>query len=344
MKKFFSKSLMLICAALIATSCGGQKGPNPEISELTAYTDPSTKMEIKYPKGWVKGSDQGHSFIAYSSPEAKKEFLDLNNMDAEEVPGARMHFVTIKLEEGKTVEDMVNATRPFETSTYSTPQNVTIDGTPAVKQTISFPFKTTNFNGELYYATKDSQIVNVIMFDVIGDQYDALKPKFQEIISSMKLGVAKQKKVKVDTVNKELPLPSDKFVASSGTSFSIQIPDNFVPNKSGNTYYVSGSRRSDCSMQIDIVPHKGKQLNKIAEEFETSYGKSSKTSIGGSEAYMFSNPKAGRDVDSKLYFTMHNGKMYRVVVSFYKGGENKGEDAKVYRATFSKMLKSIKWS
>ena len=89
----------------------------------------------------------------------------------------------------------------------------------------------------------------------------------------MKLGVAKQKKVKVDTVNKELPLPSDKFVASSGTGFSIQIPDNFVPNKSGNTYYVSGSRRSDCSMQIDIVPHKGKQLNKIAEEFEASYGK-----------------------------------------------------------------------
>ena len=183
-------------------------------------------------------------------------------------------------------------------------------------------------------------MVNIITFDVVGDSYETLKPKFLEIIKSVVVGVTptgKPVKKKTDTVQAELP--SSKFVASSGTGFSIQIPDNF--HKSGNTF--AGERRGDCLLQVSTINSKGQQLSKIAEGFEASLGKGTKTSIGGAEAYMFNNPKAPKNIDSKLYYAMQGSTCYQVVVSFYKGPDNNGEDAKAYRAAFGKMLKSLKF-
>ena len=325
----------------ILAGCGSKSSPAPEMNEMKAYTDPATQLSFKYPATWLSGSEVGHSFVAYSSAGAKTEFLDLNNMETEDVPGARIQVVTVQIEEGKTIEDAMQNYRQFEASAYTAPQPFTIDNTPAMKQTISFDFKTTKLNGELYYVAKDSTMLNIITFDVVGDSYETLKPKFQEILKGMTLGVtpaAKSKKVRTDTVQAELP--SSKFVASSGAGFSISIPENF--HKSGNAF--SGDRRGDCVLQVATINSKGQKLAKIAEGFEATFGKSTKTTIGGVEAYMFNNPKAPKDIDSKIYYAMNGTTCYQVVVSYYKGSANKGEDAKAYKAAFAKMLKSIKFT
>ncbi len=338
MKKFFSNTMFFALIALVISSCGGKKAAEPEVKEFDKYADPSTKMELQFPKGWAKGSEVGRSFVAYSSAEAKREFLNIANMEGEDVPGARIYVTTIKVEEGKTIQETIDATRQFDASIYSSPANITIDGTPASKQTYSFDFKTSKFNGEMYYATKDSQMINIITFDVIGDSYEALKPKFAEVLKSFKLGTMPQVAgPNVITKTDTLPGPSDKFVAANGQGFSIQIPDNFKSKGGDKSFTYSGDRRGDSYVQIDILDAKGNKLDKILEDNAKKFGAATKSSIGGTEAGMF-NYKAKADLDSKIYFVIHSGKLYRIFVNYYK------PDAKLYKPAFDKMIKSIKWN
>ena len=337
MKRFFTNSIFLAFVALIISSCGGKKASNPEINGMDTYKDAVTGLEVKYPKGWEKGNAPGESFVAYSSPEAKTEFLNLGK-SSEDVPGARIYVKTLKIEEGKTIDETVDATREFEKPTYAAPTEVTIDGLKAFKQTYTFPLNTTQFNGEIYYVTKDSQMVNIITFDVIGDQYETLKPKFQSILASMKLGVLPQRnspKTRTDTV--EQPGPSDKFVASIGQGFSIQMPDNFSvtnPSVKGTekSFFYSGDRRGDSYVQIGILDAKGNKLDKILEDNAKNFGPASKTNVGGVAAGVF-NYKAKADLDSKIYFVVQGGKLYRIFVNYYK------PDAKLYKPAFDKMMK-----
>ncbi len=338
MKRFFTNSLFLAFVALIISSCGGKKSANPEMNEMDTYKDPVSGLEVKYPKAWSKGNDAGRSFVAYSSAEAKREFLNITNMEGEDVPGARIYINTLKVEEGKTIQQTIDAARQFDASIYGAPTAVTIDGVPAQKQTYAFDFKTSKFNGEFYYAAKDSHMVNVITFDVIGDQYEALKPKFQTILASLKLGVTPQVTgpktiTQVDT----LPGPTDKFVASNGQGFSIQIPDNFKAKTSDKSFTYSGDRRGDSFVQIDILDAKGNKLDKILEDNAKKFGEATKVSVGGTAAGMF-NYKAKADLDSKMYFVLQGGKLYRIFVNYYK------PDAKLYKPAFDKMVKSIKWN
>jgi hypothetical protein len=331
----------------ILSSCGQKKVATNEIGELTNYSDATAKFEIKYPKYWITVKNPGVRFIAYSSDEARTEFLNITNMEAQtqEIPASRIEFLTLKVEAGKSYEETINTgARMYQSNLYSAAEPVTIDGVQGSKQKYSFEFgSSSKLEGEIYIATKDSQVVNVIIFEEIGGNFDKSKAKYQEILLSAKLAVKSAAPAKSNETAKlkEAPGPSDKFVAASGEGFSVQIPDNFKLAKSSTkgaekSFMISGERRGDCTASIDIVDPKGASLEKIAEAYAAKLGASSKTSIGGITAYMF-NVKTKADLDSKLYILMNNNKQYKIFVNYYK------PEATSYKPAFDKIIKSIKF-
>lgn len=337
MKKQVIQYFMLACTAVILISCGQKKAKSPEITEFDTYTDAPTQMSVKFPKNWVKSTVEGSRLIVYSSQEAKTEFLNMGRtLNEEDVPGARIDISMIKKADTLTVEKFIEDHKIYQPEIYKGPENITIDGIPAVKYTYSYPYKLSNLFGEIYFVTKDSVTINVITIDVIGDKYEELKPRFKEIISSMKVGITPAAQTpNTKTVTKEADPPSTTFKAVSGDGFSMQIPDNFKLTGSAGKYTISGDRRGDCVISISTLDSKGVPLDKILEQ-NASLGAASKTSIGGNPAGVI-NYKSKADLDSKIYFVVHNGKLFKIFATYYK------PEAESYRPAFSKMISSIKF-
>ncbi len=343
MKKVFSYVFLTVISAVIIAGCGSKQSPKPEISELVKFTDATTKFEIKYPKAWIIASEIGHQFVAYSSQSAQSQFKNLTNMETEEeAPGTKIQFVIAKVEEGKSIDEIIKSAKGFDASIYSAPENITIDGTPATKQKYTFPYKTNSvFNGEIYIATKDSQLVNIILIEDIGSNLDALRPKINEILASVKLGT-KQVAAKKDSTVQE-PGPTETMKAASGQGFSMQIPTNFELFNNGakgnvqQQYSAAGQRRGDCYFSVDIIDAKKNTLDKVADSFVKGFGNYTKTSFGGSEAVVY-NWKAKANIESKVYVAVRNGKIYRVIVSYYK------PEADIFKSAFDKMTKSFKFN
>lgn len=327
--------LLLAFVALLVISCGeDNKVKAPEINGFEKYKDEVTSMELQYPKGWVKATEPGSRFASYSSKEARIEFLNIGRtLSEEDVPGAKFDVMTIEKKDTVKMEDFINNHKIFDPAIYSAPQTVTIDGVPATKLTYSFDYKVTKYFGEMYVVTKDTKLVTVIYFEVIGDAYETLKPKFQEILKSFKVGVQPSKEKKV--ITKEADPPSSTFKAAKGNGFSIQIPDNFRMSGSGNSFTISGDRRGDCVVSISIQDAKGNSLDKILEQ-NAKLGSFSKTSLGGTPAGV-ANYKSKADLDSKIYFAVKDGKIYKVFSTYYK------PEANNYKAAFTKMVNSIKF-
>ncbi len=335
MKRQLVQLFLIAFSAIILVSCGeDNKVKAPEITEFDKYQDPVTQMELTYPKGWVKASEAGSRFITYSSSEARTEFLNMGRvLNEEDIPGAKIDFVTIKKQDTVTMEAFIENQKVYSPETYKTPENVTIDGLPAVKLSYSFPYKVSNLAGDMYIVTKDSQLVTVITTEVIGDQYETLKPKFQEILKSVKVGVKPDNTKK--TILKEADPPSTTFKNVSGNGFSISIPDNFTLSGSGAKYSISGDRRADCAISITSEDSKKNSLDDILKQNE-KLGKASKTTLGGKPAGLINIAK--KDLDSKLYFVVIGDKLYKVFATYYK------PEAASYRPAFTKMLGSLKFN
>lgn len=327
---------MLAFAAIILISCGSDKKvKSPEITDLDSYTDDVSTMQVKFPKTWVKATEPGSRFVVYSSAEARTEFLNMGRvLNEEDVPGAKIDVMTIAKADTTTLEAFIENHKIYSPEIYKAPENVTIDGLPAVKLAYSFPYKVSNLTGEMYVVTKDTKLITIITFDVIGDQYETLKPKFQEILASFKVGIAPSKEKKV--VTKEADPPSSTFKTANGAGFSIQIPDNFRMGGSGSQFSISGDRRADCAISITILDAKGNSLDKVLEQ-NAKLGSFSKISLGGTPAGV-ANFKSKADLDSKIYFAVHGGKVYKIFATYYK------PEAENYKSAFSKMVNSIKFN
>lgn len=338
MKKVFSMICLAAFAALMIVGCGSKKSPKPEIGELASFKDAATNFELKYPKNWVIANAVGESFVCYSSKEAKSEFLNLANFNSEqEIPGTKINFIIKEVTPEMTV-DSIFKMKSYEPNIYSAPENVTIDGTPAIKQKYSFDFGAEfKFNGEVYYATKDSQVVNIIVIEDIGNNLDALRPKINEILASVKLGTkpAAGTPAKKDSLV-QAPGPDATTKAANGNGFTVQIPTNFKMSGSGASFMISGERRGDSYMSVTIKDAKKNKLENVADAFKGSLGAYTKSSFGGAEAAVF-GMKAKKDLDAKMYVVVRNNQIYQIVVSYFK------PEADLYKDAMDKMAKSFKF-
>lgn len=354
MKKILSQSLFALLIALLLGSCGGKEVEVAEIGEKKEYKDAILNFSLNYPGNWVMRKSDGRSFVAYSHPEGEKRF---NQLDLEGVPAAKIFVYVVELKDGLTLDSLIKA-KKYQID-YSAPEQVTIDGTAALKEKYQFDLNDGLFNGEIYYATKDSIIATVINFETFAGTYETYKPAFNEALSSMKLAAKPLPKgPDTTTVVKQLPLPSEKLLSYKNDFFTIMIPDNFneknlAPGKNVvKSYQYIGERRADCEIRVDIIdPGKQKDLKKIVDGFKATYGNANPTSttFAGKAAFMFQYSPI-TNVLSQVYFAFNGDKLYRVTINRYTGkgmvtiDDKEYDEAKTYETIFKKSIQTFKFN
>lgn len=336
-----NKILVLIAffMTFLFFSCG-EKKQIVEIKDLATYDDPIMGFSIKYPTNWEIQRYPGDRFLAFSSKTAIKRF---RTFDPTGESGAKIELLVIKLPEGQTI-DSVMSKKQFTPETYSSPTKVVIDGVEAFKQTYEFPLGDGVFHGEIYYAQKDPKVVTVISFEAFGGTFDNYKSSFEQILNSVKLAYFPQ--VGPDTVKKvvEAPPPSSNLIEYKGEGFAIRIPDNFDvrnPKVGGalKSYQYIGERRLDCDIRIDIFDaSKQNKLEKIVEDNKAKHKNTEPrpTSISGEKAYYFEYSPI-QNVKSRVYYVVHNNKLYRITMNWFSGEEQ------LYKPIFEKSINSFKF-
>ncbi|MCX7879439.1 MAG: hypothetical protein N2517_02135 [Ignavibacteria bacterium] len=311
-----------------------------EIKEIETYSDPAMGFSIEYPSNWEIQKYPGDRFLAFTTKTVIKRF---RTFDSDGESGAKIELLVIRLKEGQTL-DSVMAIKQFTPDTYSPPTKLTIDGVEAFKQEYRFQLNDGEFQGEIYYAQKDPRVATVISFEAFGGTFGSYKPFFERVLSSVKL--AYQPEVAPDTVKKivEAPPPSQNLIKYDGDGFSIKIPDNFDvrnPKVGGalKSYQYIGERRLDCDIRVDIFDaSKQQNLEKIVEDNKAKHKNAEPrpTTIGGAKAYYFEySPIA--NVKSRVYYAIHNNKLYRVTLNWFTGEEQ------LYKPVFENSISSFKF-
>jgi len=331
MKKYLFTAFALVFSIVLLVGCGEGKPERVMIEKLEVYTDPGFGFSIKYPANWVKYEQAGMRFSAVCSKLGTKRF---QKYDQDGVPAAMMQFSVTKLENGLTL-DSVMAKKYFQSNIYSTPKKITIDGTDAYMQSYGFPLADGEFQGEIYYATKDSQVVSVISFETFANGMEVYRKQFDEIIASIKLAEVPKKTADTLVQEVEADPPSSTFRTMSGDGFTIEIPDNF--SKEGGLYI--GLRRGDSFIKVDSKDVSAdtdfkKTVEETQKKFRNAKGVKEVT-LDGHKAYMFAyEPQAG--VDGEVYFALKGKKLYQITINWFI------EEAASYKDIFQKSVRTIK--
>ena len=340
MKKYFQIILAFAFLAFIVSSCG-EKAEVTEIKSLVAYNDPILMFSVQHPSNWDVQKYPGDRLISITNKLALKRF---RTFDPEGEAGAKVEVQVIKLSEGVTIDTII-AKKLFQPEVYSAPKPVTIDGVQGTMQTYQFPLNDGVFQGEIYYAQKDADIVTIVTFEAFASTFEKYKDKFAEILKSVKLGHIPVKGP--DTVKKvvEADPPSEKLVNYSGDGFSIKISDNMdVKNpKIGGvlkSYQFIGERRGDCDIRIDIIDgSKQKSVEKIADQNKAAHKNvnPNATNLGGQKAMLFSYSPVG-GVQSKVWYVVKGEKCFRITMNWFTGEEA------MFKPIFEKSVNSIRFN
>lgn len=341
MKTWHNNLLVAFVLSAILFGCGGAKKAEPvAITGLETFKDESLGFGLKYPSNWMLRKQSGSQAVAFSSNNAIERF---SKYDADGIAGAKISITAIKTD-GKPLDQVVADSKEFTAESYSAPEKVTIDGTRGTKLGCSFDLTDGKFQSEKYFAMKDSMYVTIVELSAFGSTFDSYRKNFDEIIASITLATAPApKEVKIDTVSSEPAPPSETMRSISGNGFSISVPDNFtgarttVKGTLASASYV-GDRR-DCTIQVDVFDaSKQKNLDKIVADNKARYKATSTnaTTLGGAKAYSI-NYSFVKDVNSRVYFTIKNDKMFRVTLNWFKPKESS------YLPIFEKSVSSFKF-
>lgn len=340
MKKTSFITLAIMMVAVVFIGCG-KKDQVAEIKELGTFNDPAGKFSLKYPADWKKGNVPGESFVAYSSAGIEKRISD--NYSPDGAVGAKVSFVSHEIEAGTNVDSLLLQLIPFG-EIFTKPEQVTVDGVSIFKRSYKFPLNDGDVEGHIYYGCKDPKLMSILWFESFGGTYETYKPHFEEIVKSIKLAATPQKKTDTvkETVIQELPKPSSNLVTSSGTGFSMLVPDNFdrkSPKDIQNAiacYNFIGERRRDCNVRIDIFDAKKKSVDKLAEDAKAGFKGASPRAgtVGGQKAMIF-DFSVDAQVKSRVYMVVNNGKLFRIRMNWAT------EEEADYKPIFEKMVNSF---
>ena len=345
------KTVILLSAFLLAASIfvGCNSKPKAmEVKDLIAYNDEAYGFSIKYPSNWYAVANQtvvpGKHAIIYTEKKVVDRF---SSYASDGTTGARISMSVLKLSGDTTMEKIMSQqTLKVE---YSAAEKTTIDGTPAFRKTYKHNFDDGEFNGEVYYATKDGKIATIITFEAFGGTFAAYRATFDEILKSAKLAVIPASQMPTtpgdSIVVVNAPPPSSTLVTKQGSGYSISIPDNYNavnnPAKTGTFSSVKYiGERKDSYIQVDVIDaSKAGELDKITKDLQAVFkgvSGASSTTISGAKANLF-NYAAAKDVSGRVYLALKDRKLYRIVMTWVKAEESD------YLGTFEKCVKSIQF-
>jgi len=341
MKTILFKFIFLLSFIILLDSC--DSGPKPvEIEGLNTYKDEVTTFSIKYPKNWKMSSVPGARFVVFSHDQIRGRF---NNYDTKGFPGAKIDLVVSTLDSVITLDTILAKSKLFPPETYEE-ANISVDGVEGKKLVYSFPLEGGMFNGIIVAATKDGKRATTLVIECFDDTYETYKSSIDEIIGSLVLATAPEKKVDTIIQVEDAEPPSQTLDVRSGEGFTLGIPDNFGSENIGKSasalkaWSFLGKRRGDSYIKVEMFDSKKQDLKKIVDEVKGSLPGATaaqKTSISGKDAFIVNYKPAGQ-VKGRVYLTIKDTHLYRITLNWFVGEE------KDFLPIFEKSVASFKFN
>ncbi len=347
MKRSLLALVPALAVALVVGGCNGKKEEGPvSVSSYAEYNDEILKFSVRYPSDWAKGLQPGSQAAFYSTQAIGEAF---SNFEPKGQRGAKVHVVAM-VGGAPEMQASVNELKGLfnDPSVLTGPEQVSMNGTSATKYRYEFEVEDTRFTAERYYVQGDGA-VTYLETAVIGD-YASYAAVFDTARASFRpASVAQRTPDTVTVPGGSSAMPADTQLvdapaadskAYSGQHFSIQYPSNFSPTTSQAGGSLSSTSfagaRNDSYFQVDVINPKGAELAAIVEQNKRNYGgrAASPGSVGNQKGFVFSY-NGGKDVTSRAYFAMANGKLYRITMNWYTPQQE------LYQAAFQKALASF---
>ncbi len=336
-------NLILLSIFLLVLLVSCDRGPKPvEIESLSTYTDKVTNFSLKYPSNWEKTSVPGARFVVFSHNSVRNRF---NRYDPIGFPGAKIDLVITPLDSLVTLDTVIAKSKIFGPEYYDE-ANITVDGIQGKKFVYSFELDGGMFNGIMIAATKDNRRATVLTIECFDNTYEKYKNSIDEIIGSLVLATASERRVDTVTQIVEAEPPSSNLETRDGDGFTIGIPDNFGLENIGKSasalksWSYLGKRRGDSYIKIEMFDSKNKELKAIVDELKPTLPGASnptKTTLSGKDAF-FINYKPSGKVSGRVYFAVKDNHLYRITLNWFN------DEAKDYLPIFEKSVASFKFN
>jgi hypothetical protein len=332
-----------LAVGVVMTGCGKKAAEAPPVAELEMYQDKTLNFGMKFPKNWKASTKPGELAVYYSSEAIAQRFVDYKDA---ETSGAQVFISGAKVEGTANIDSVLEASKIFsDASTYKPVESVKVGGVDAKKLSYEVSYSDGTFKGETYVATKDNSAITVIKFEAFSGTFDALKPKFDEMLASAELAVFKP--VVKDTAAGK---PAETFKASEtlasyggAQNFTIQIPDNFSGSKKGGgieaVEFKGIGGPSDCIIRVDVSDaSKQGNLDKIVAQNKANYkgAEPTATTVDGEKAFLLADTPV-KDVSRRTYFAVKGNKLYRITVQWFK------PEQQFFLPVFEKAFASFKF-
>ncbi len=315
-----------------------------EVTGFKKYLHKETGLSFEYPENWE--FTEGKDFVAvYSLKQGIKRWP---RYDSDGAPVAKITVSRVKLHYNRTFEEVIDLMKNFLEEKYFTPmQELTIDGTLTKTTSYEFELKDGLFKGAYYFAAKDSGMATVVNFEAFGSTWDKYKPVFDKIVKGMTFASSPTDEIKnQETLVDDIAPPTMHLTKTKFDGFSIGMPGNMsirqAPGGNGSaesSFYFDTDARADCSVRIDkFDAAKTTDLKKIVENSRASFknAAATKTTLAGKEAYTLTYSPA-TNLSAKVWFVMHNSKLFRIIVTWNK------LEANNYLPALEKSAKSIRF-
>ncbi|MGE5315583.1 MAG: hypothetical protein ACM3Q4_12875 [Acidobacteriota bacterium] len=320
-KKIVATPLVLVLMAglsLFVASCG--KTSAPEVKEWAFYQN-AYGMEFQYPQGW-QIIDEAKTVRIYPSPDVALRFGPPPQEDATSGVEIRFGFEKFKDVNMGTLamyKDTV-AAKIKEMNTLDKQWQMTIRNEPA--EVITYHAKIgprTTIYGRRVVVAHDSSFY-YMNFEAFNDDFTAYQPIIDSITASWKLPKPKESYKDPNAASK----PSPDFTRYQSAVIEMQYPDNFeyklLPKKGKTEFAVSfQGLRQDCTIDIDVFPAEKLTVDKVFDQNKGKFNprQQGNATIDGNQA-KFLVTQVNPSIDRKVYFTVKNDKVYRVILTWYK--------------------------
>lgn len=324
-------ALLTLLAFLSLTGCGKKEVAPLPVPEMSDYRDPGYGFHISFPKTWLTNAEVGRALF-FSSQDVDKRFLDPEGAFPD---GAIIDISLVKTPNPGALRDSMVSQMKSVGFQVAPAEEITVAGKKAERFPYTARYTSGMSEGEHVYLDADS-ILYDFWFAGFGDFYKANKDIFAASLASFQFPKPVAQGV-------DATLPSEAFTEGETKYFSFRYPENFNfnPDVKKGTFEFSTELhgyREDCSIRFDVFDAKGQGVDKVFAQNKGKYRalETGKETIAGEQA-MFVSYSPSRDVVSRAYFLVHNGKAFRVTMNSYRPQE------KEYAGAFSKILSSIKF-
>jgi hypothetical protein len=325
-----SAALAAVLSVGLIAGCGGEQKIAPvPVGEMEEYRDAGIGYHLKYPRGWAPGVESGRLSI-FSTQDGYQKFLD--------PMGPYGDAVLVRVDVRKTTDPAATKAdylKEFaeDGRTMAAEQPVTVAGSAGWKTGFRAPYSSkVAVNGHLVGVAAES-LYYFFTFSGFNQQYEAYAGVFDAILGSFEFP-------KPAAAGVDATLPAETFSSYDAKLFTFEYPDNFnftgaPKGKNEMTVELRGYRQ-DCTVRFDVFSAQNLPLEKVFEQNKGKYRARStgNATIGGQPA-MYVDYSPAAQVDSRAYFIVKDGKVYRVTLNWFKG------QAEAYRAAYARVTGSI---